>query len=205
MDAMKPQPTPPTPKRRWCQFSLRSLMLFTLCCAIACSWLATRAANQRKTVREILSIEGCSVTYDGDSDLEASVVAALSGRPLPVQQETWWERVFGKDVVHNVIEVSMPIAQVDRVTPQLAKLSHLKKAKIFVEHHVDDSKLDAATETVRHALPGVMIYIWDFRGDENVRQQATNLQIGNYCYWWTPDSTEAVCVAATCIGLLITL
>lgn len=35
-------------KRRWFQYSLRSLLLFVTACAIACSWLAVTMQNQRK-------------------------------------------------------------------------------------------------------------------------------------------------------------
>ena len=43
--AMQSEPTkaePPKRKRRWYQFSLRSLMIFTLIVAIPCAWLGRK-------------------------------------------------------------------------------------------------------------------------------------------------------------------
>jgi hypothetical protein len=36
------------PKRRWFQFSLRTLMLFVLLCSIVCSWVAVTVNRQRQ-------------------------------------------------------------------------------------------------------------------------------------------------------------
>ncbi len=50
MTAVDPQPNVPPPKRRWFQYSLRSLLLLTLLCAVACSWYVEhrRVATVRK-------------------------------------------------------------------------------------------------------------------------------------------------------------
>ncbi len=55
------------PKRRWYQFSLRSLFVVMTLFAIACSWYAyemKEAANRRATVAEILELGGHVYYYD---------------------------------------------------------------------------------------------------------------------------------------------
>lgn len=49
-----PEVGPPDRKRRWHQFSLRSLLIFVLILAIPCAWLGWRLQRQRRE-REILS------------------------------------------------------------------------------------------------------------------------------------------------------
>ena len=39
---------PPKHKRRWYQFSLRTLLIFTVICAIGCAWLAHKIERKRK-------------------------------------------------------------------------------------------------------------------------------------------------------------
>jgi hypothetical protein len=54
------------PKRRWYQFSLRTLLIFTVVCAIAAGWLGKRVAqkrNERKAVAAVVKLGGM-VLYD---------------------------------------------------------------------------------------------------------------------------------------------
>ena len=47
-------PTTPKPKRRWLQFSLRTLLVLVLTCSLPCGWLAHKikqARGQRESVR----------------------------------------------------------------------------------------------------------------------------------------------------------
>jgi hypothetical protein len=43
MQIEPPKAEPPKRKRRWFQFSLRTLMIFTLICAVACDWFGWQA------------------------------------------------------------------------------------------------------------------------------------------------------------------
>jgi hypothetical protein len=69
-DATETEPnSPPTPKRprlRWYQYSLRSMMLFTLLWALACSWLANTIKNQQRQydAAKALKKAGWSVSYN---------------------------------------------------------------------------------------------------------------------------------------------
>jgi hypothetical protein len=50
--------TAPVFKRRWFQFSLRTLLVFVTLCAIPCSWLAVRREHIRRQREAIKTIEG---------------------------------------------------------------------------------------------------------------------------------------------------
>ena len=59
-------PRTPNQKRRWLQFGLRTLLIFTTICAIGCAWLARKIEQKRKerdAVEAIVKLGG-SVTYD---------------------------------------------------------------------------------------------------------------------------------------------
>jgi hypothetical protein len=70
MEADPSKADPPKRKRRWFQFSLRSLMIFTMVCAVACGWLGTRIEQkreEREAVEAILKDRGW-VVYDYQYD-----------------------------------------------------------------------------------------------------------------------------------------
>ena len=60
------QPTNLKPKRRWYQYSLRTLLIFVTLFAVACSWFTVKlnqARKQREAV-EALTKLGCRIGYD---------------------------------------------------------------------------------------------------------------------------------------------
>lgn len=59
-----------TRRRRWFQFSLRSLLIFTMICAVACGWLGSRIEKKRKereAVEAIIKLRG-NAYYDYELD-----------------------------------------------------------------------------------------------------------------------------------------
>jgi Leucine Rich repeat len=81
-----PKTEPPKRKRRRFQFSLRTLLIFVLICAIPCAWLGPkiqRKAKERAAVNEI-ERSGGFVIYD-DSDEQ--------------HPPTWLQRLLGSDAV----------------------------------------------------------------------------------------------------------
>ena len=56
MEAEPPKSDSPKRKRRWFQFSLRTLLVFTLICAVACAFGCQQdaAETQRATIDTIL-------------------------------------------------------------------------------------------------------------------------------------------------------
>ena len=57
MEAEPPKAEPPKRKRRWFQFSLRTLMIFTLICAVGCAWVVRRMERKRKEREAVEAIE----------------------------------------------------------------------------------------------------------------------------------------------------
>ena len=63
-------PLPPTPKprRRWLQFTLRTLFIMVLACSLPCAWIAermNRTQRQRETVHLVRDLGGY-VRYDSE-------------------------------------------------------------------------------------------------------------------------------------------
>jgi hypothetical protein len=60
------QSEPPKRNRRWFQFSLRTLLIFTMICAVACGWLGKKIERKRKELdaAEAILRSGGSVWYD---------------------------------------------------------------------------------------------------------------------------------------------
>ena len=48
----------PTPKLRWYQFSLRSLLLFVLACSLVCSWLGVKMQRAREQKQAVEADDG---------------------------------------------------------------------------------------------------------------------------------------------------
>jgi hypothetical protein len=93
---------PPKRKRRWFQFSLRSLMIFILICAVACDWFGWQAKIVRDRKSELNRV--VNVRLIGiDSDDQAKAIP--------------WVRRFLGDV--SVNSISMPpettIDELDRL------------------------------------------------------------------------------------------
>jgi hypothetical protein len=68
MEYQAPTVEPPKRKRRWFQYSLRTLLIFTLIVAVACGWLASKVERKRseRAAVEALRKKGATVTYDYD-------------------------------------------------------------------------------------------------------------------------------------------
>jgi hypothetical protein len=83
---------PPKHKRRWFQFSLRSLMIFTVVCAVACDWFGWQAKIVRDRTAELnRAVNMRLIGIDSDDQAKA----------IP-----WVRRLLG-DV--SVSSISMPL------------------------------------------------------------------------------------------------
>jgi hypothetical protein len=178
MDATECQPVPPKPKLRWYQYSLRSLFLLTLICAILCSWFATRATNQRDAVQAIRSIGGCEVSYDCDPkgvfepDLKL-IANVLEGKPPPpAPRPTWAERVFGTDFVHSAVSVGVPLARVHEVMPHLKRLPYLQSVYVLQPDDGNEPETQAAVKQIEQEMPCVAVFglQFDFDINDNLKQ-----------------------------------
>ena len=99
----------PQPRRRWFQYSLRTLLLFMLLVSIGMSWVAVRiqrARRQREAVEAIQKLGGL-VRYDYQ--------VQQSGNPLPgagPPGPAWLRNLLGEDIFARVVGVSFASSSV---------------------------------------------------------------------------------------------
>jgi hypothetical protein len=100
---------PPKRKRRWFQFSLRSLLIFTVLCAIGSALLTPRLqqAQRQKTAVEGILEEGGVVWYDYEVNSEGNHIGGAE-RPGPA----WLHKMLGDDFFADAVFVeAKPILQ----------------------------------------------------------------------------------------------
>jgi hypothetical protein len=107
MQTDPPKADPPKRKRRWFQFSLRSMLIFTLICAVACGWLGKRIEQKRKEREEVEAIVklGGDVYYDYDH----GAILPL-GQTIPTKKPpgpNWLRSLFGENYFSEVDYVSI--------------------------------------------------------------------------------------------------
>jgi hypothetical protein len=108
----------PKPKRRWYQYSLRTLMIFVTMFAVMCSWFAVKmqqARRQREAVEAIQRIGGL-VEYDYEMAPYTGTLA-----DCPRRGPLWLRTLFGDDFFSDVVYVIFMQANVTE-----ADLEHLK-------------------------------------------------------------------------------
>ena len=94
------QPAKPKPKRRWYQYSLRTLLIVVTLFALACSWFAVKmqqAKRQRETVEAIKKVGGF-IFYDYQID-ESGKVIHSAGPFAPI----WLRNLLGDDFFYDVV------------------------------------------------------------------------------------------------------
>jgi len=95
-------PHPPKPKRRWYQFSLRTLLVFVLLASVGLSWFAMKlhqARKQREAVEAILKAGGW-VTYDFEL-ADTGTLTPGAEPPAP----PWLRKVLGDDFFRDVVRL----------------------------------------------------------------------------------------------------
>jgi hypothetical protein len=105
MQVDPPKADPPRRNRRWLQFSLRSLLILTLICAVGSAWVARRIEQKRKE-REIVAAiikSGGEVYYDYQVD-PAGIVHGGAERLTPTSPE-WLRQLFGDNFFNDVKSV----------------------------------------------------------------------------------------------------
>jgi Leucine Rich repeat len=81
MEEEAPKSDPPKRKRRWFQFSLRTLMIFVVIVAIPCAWLGRKIAQKRREREAVASVVklGGRVFFDYQRDETGSRPAGPPG------------------------------------------------------------------------------------------------------------------------------
>jgi hypothetical protein len=93
------QPTAPKPKRRWYQYSLRTLLIFVTLFALACSWFAVKMQQARRQREAVEAIEklGGEVWYETPNDKPGFYYY-----PKHSPNSTWLRKILGNDFFDNV-------------------------------------------------------------------------------------------------------
>ncbi len=91
----------PKPKRRWYQYTLRTLLAVMLLCALACSWYADRVEQARRQGEAVRLLgEGEFAIYDYQFDAVGDMLE--DAKPAtPQWLQDWW----GTDFFHRVVVI----------------------------------------------------------------------------------------------------
>jgi hypothetical protein len=87
------------PRLRWYQFRLRTLLLFVLLVAVACSWPAAKAQRARRQARAVEAIRAAGGEVRYDYKFNATV------RPPNLPAPAWLVRLLGVDFFADVVAV----------------------------------------------------------------------------------------------------
>jgi len=135
MDEPKPK------RRRWYQFSLRTLLIVVLVLSLPLGWIGwklEKAREQRKAVEAILK-EGASVWYDYQMKKETGVLIPGAEPPGPA----WLRKLLGDDVFADVVQVFL---RGDNVDSQLKQIKGFTKMRtLHTYKHVTDAGLEHIT------------------------------------------------------------
>ena len=144
-------------KRRWYQYSLRTLLLFVFVCSLPCSWLAMRlerAKRQREAVAALCAIEDCEVCYEYDPQTAHTDLARhFENWPDP-PEPTWLEELLGAEIFHQALTVHIGCDDVEQALPHLLRLPYLKQ--VFIDAF-NQGEYEPAFQRLAPHLPGVKI------------------------------------------------
>jgi len=164
--------TNPNRRRRWFQFSLRTLLVFMLVCGAGLGWLAwkmQRATRQRETVEAIVDVGG-RVFYDYQLDEGGAVIpGAQPTAPLLLRKSLGGDFFCNVTIVHlggkrvtdlkGLIDLQELYLDDAQVTD--AGLVHLKGLANLEELRLDDTNVtDAGLEHLEGltSLKGLYLY-----------------------------------------------
>ncbi|HEV2970766.1 MAG TPA: hypothetical protein VGY55_12415 [Pirellulales bacterium] len=118
----------PKRRRRWLQYSLRSLMIFTMICAVGSAWLGRKIDQKRREREAVAAIvkSGGSVFYDYEDRGWLSPPANNAKPPGP----DWLRNLLGENFFSDVYWVVLSTS--DGKLENLKQLTQLKKLQLTV-------------------------------------------------------------------------
>lgn len=156
-----------TPRRRWRQFSLRTLLLAMVVLSVCCglfAWRLQRARRQAAAVHTIRKLGGV-VTYDYQSEAESSG-KTVAESPMPLWVVRWLGPDFFHDVVNSTMNRQRPKSD-DDVRSYWSAVSQLSRLELFqARGKWVNGRM--ATEAVgrHHRLRHVMLSDGNLRGSD---------------------------------------
>jgi Leucine Rich repeat len=143
MQIEPPKADPPKRKRRWFQFSMRTLLIFTLICAIGSAWVARtmeRKRKEREAVKAIVSLGG-QVFYDYQIAWYAPELREWFRDARRESEPTgplWLRRWLGNDVFSDAVFARL---NSDAGMKYLADLSNLQNLNFTNPTLISDKQL----------------------------------------------------------------
>jgi hypothetical protein len=130
--------SPPLPHRklRWCQFSVKTLVLFVLLLSLLISWLGVKMRAVQKQRRSVDAVEnvGGFVSYD----YQLQEYDDDKGPPPP-PGPAWLRRLFGDDIFANVVHVDcINCKESEVVVRALDGLPHVQRLNLAGSNLTDD-------------------------------------------------------------------
>jgi hypothetical protein len=124
------------PRRRWCQFSLRTLFLVITVIAGFLSWQAYRAEQEATAVAKL-------------EQLQSKIV-------FETRKPQWLWNSCGERMGRTVVSVDIPVAEVAAAIPLLKTLPNLRKVDVvFWPWQTTQFKQDDIDAALRRAMPDV--------------------------------------------------
>ena len=113
------EPAPSKPKRRWLQFSLRTLLVLVLLVSVLCGWLrhkVNQSEQERRAVEAILAMGG-EVEYEHEQ--------GRKGKPTDPPGPAWLRAILGDYFFADVQTVRYPSGVGDASLVHLDRLRHV--------------------------------------------------------------------------------
>ena len=116
----------PKPRRRWYQFTLRTLLVVVTLAGCGFAWLGIKVRNARQQQAEVAAVAraGGSVIYDYQFVVPGNAIAGVTP-PGPV----WLHRLLGDDCFQTVVEVNLSNQFFD--DDDLAQIGNLPSLKVL--------------------------------------------------------------------------
>ena len=164
MQAERPKADSPKRKRHRFQFSLRTLLIFTMVCAVACGWLGKKIEQKRKehdVVQAIRKLGGAVYyDYDGRDFLSPPPDSRQNAEPFG---PAWLRSLLGDNFFSEVTSVSLACENLtDDGLGDIELLAQLKSL------HLRDSQITDAGLTHLEALSQLENLVLDTRGITDV-------------------------------------
>lgn len=133
------QPTALKPRRRWFQYSMRTMLAVVLLAGVFMSWLTIEVRRQQEAVQAIRGLGG-SVVYLHQLIRDKSMPPANSRVSLtsPPPGPAWLRRILGEDFFATVVHVSV---HDDAQMELLKELPHVKTVEACGPHGISDAGL----------------------------------------------------------------
>jgi hypothetical protein len=155
--------TEPRPKRRWFQFSLRTLLIVVTVFAVWCAYQANRAATQRRALAMVerlcanrrqtsydpMAIGGIAFDYQLQKNGKWTVYDPLAPPPAPA----WLRQLIGEELFRRPVNIDLSDTDVtDADLAALEGLSSLRTLRLY-----RTAVTEKAVGRLQRALPNCRI------------------------------------------------